>query len=490
MLILLVASVSADPVVKTALGSIRGRSLGGVNEYRGIPFAQPPVKDLRLKAPLPVQPWEEELDAIRQVSCIQPPGPAGDLEFLSVTGEQSEDCLVLDVYSPSTCDGDCEVYAWIYGGGYHTGSINQKYFDGKNVASSGVLVVEMNYRLNFLGMLASDLEEGSTGSLNFILDQQLALQWIQDHIHHFGGDPKKVTLFGESAGGTSVCIHMAAESSKGLFRNAIVESGACNGPWGPGTLEEGLETSRQWMERNSLTMDQLLTADAAELVAIDTNSIHPFVDGQVLTTMCTETFEGGSWSLPEGGKLLVGGNSLDGLIAPPFSIRPAPEDFKAFIAELMEYNFTEEEANDVAKFYSADSDPANAFYLSTSDVCINCPSMDLADYAGAAGFQSSVYYYDYGRAIHGAEIPMVFGNPTDGLDYDAQLSQNMMKYWFTLENLPNWSDKQALIIDSAGIRPGAHPVYERCQIWKQFDKQKPFDYCNGHKPSGPSTIMV
>jgi carboxylesterase type B len=187
-----------------------------VDVYLGIPFAQPPVGDLRFRSPVPLTSvWETPFEA-----TTMPP------KCVSASGGQ-EDCLYLNVYKPSSSSSSPRaVLVWIYGGGFNSGSIQS--FDGTALAAAeDVIVVMGNYRLGVLGFLSSDWsfeESGTTGNWG-LLDQQVLLRWVRDNIANFGGDPEKVTIFGESAGAFSVLSHLVSDGSAGLFSGAIVQSG-------------------------------------------------------------------------------------------------------------------------------------------------------------------------------------------------------------------------------------------------------------------------
>lgn len=227
------ASPAVDPnaiVVATASGSVRG--LDGVNGrfFLGIPFAAPPVGDLRWKAPQPVQPWSGIRDAKAYGNrCPQFATPIGN------AAGDNEDCLYLNVFVPERQAGSAPlpVMLWLHGGSWMIGSGND--YPGDVLAAQGnVIVVTTNYRLGPFGYLAlrglaDEDSHGSTGAYG-ALDQVAALQWVHDNISGFGGDPGNITLFGESAGGISICQLMASPLAKGLFQKAIIESGPCMTP--------------------------------------------------------------------------------------------------------------------------------------------------------------------------------------------------------------------------------------------------------------------
>lgn len=215
---------SADPalddgVVRTEAGAVRGQIAPGYLVFQGIPYAAPPVGPLRWQPPQPVAPWQGMLDASRPgPRCVQ------DTARDPGTGRRdSEDCLSLNVWSPAGATGR-PVMVWIHGGAFANGT--GSLYDGHWLATKGgIVVVTVNYRLGALGFLAHPAL-GAPGNYG-LLDQQAALRWVHDNIARFGGDPSKVTIAGESAGGMSVCDHLVAPGSAGLFRAAIIQSGPC-----------------------------------------------------------------------------------------------------------------------------------------------------------------------------------------------------------------------------------------------------------------------
>src|SRR5271163_3591024 len=223
----------APKPVRTLSGPVQGTTDDGIAAYLGIPFAAPPVGDLRWRAPQPVAPWKDVLPADKFApGCMQTPlvSPAIGFEPIPI----SEDCLYLNVWTPAKTPRDrLAVMVWIYGGGFTTGATSIPIYNGANLAKKGVIVVSVSYRVGALGFLAhSELSAESNGhSGNYgLLDQIAGLQWVMDNIAAFGGDPKRVTIFGESAGGISVSMLTASPLAKGLFQGAISESGGSFGP--------------------------------------------------------------------------------------------------------------------------------------------------------------------------------------------------------------------------------------------------------------------
>jgi para-nitrobenzyl esterase len=211
----------AGPVVNTDKGAIRGETLGGSYAFRGIPYVAPPTGRLRWRAPEPASPWREVRDATHYASsCLQKPN------LFQPPGQQSEDCLYLNVATPTLRPGaQRPVVVWIHGGGLtQDGALN---YDGTDLARTGAVVVTLNYRLGALGFLAHRaLADRSGAAGNYgLMDQQAALRWVERIISDFGGDPRNVTIAGQSAGGLSVLAHLVSPGSRDLFQRAIIQSG-------------------------------------------------------------------------------------------------------------------------------------------------------------------------------------------------------------------------------------------------------------------------
>jgi para-nitrobenzyl esterase len=216
--------------VETGLGRVAGLEADGVRVFRGIPYARPPVGERRFRAPEAPEPWTGVRDATRfGPSAPQPKLALAALPGMDV-GEQSEDCLYLNVYAPSGASAQARkpVMVWIHGGGFVLGSGSQAVYDARALARRGdVVVVTINYRVGCLGWMdlgdQGDLAVENAG----LLDQIAALRWVREHVERFGGDRENVTIFGESAGGMSVGTLMGCPAAQGLFHKAIPQSGSC-----------------------------------------------------------------------------------------------------------------------------------------------------------------------------------------------------------------------------------------------------------------------
>lgn len=227
------AGAYGGAIVMVDGGAIRGTATedGAVAIYRGVPYAAPPVGELRWRPPQPVEPWE----GVRDCSSFAPacPQPPSAIDIYPTPAEQSEDCLYLNIYAPAHPQEPLPVMVWIHGGGCTTGSGSLAVYNGERLARLGVVVVTINYRLGPLGFLAHPLlsaesPQGVSGNYG-MLDQIAALQWVQRNIVRFGGDPDRVTIFGESAGGASVARLLVSPLAAGLFHRAIAQSGAARG---------------------------------------------------------------------------------------------------------------------------------------------------------------------------------------------------------------------------------------------------------------------
>lgn len=217
------AAHAAEPAgpVKVTGGEIAGARVGRVQSYLGVPFAAPPVGELRWRAPQAVVPWT----GIRQARSFS---PACSQTVDWVPNPKSEDCLYLNVWTPEKA-AKLPVIVWIHGGGYFGGTGAQAGNDGTNLAKRGAVVVTVNYRLGVFGFfshpeLTAESPDRASGNQG-ILDQIAALRWVRDNIAAFGGDPERVTIMGESAGGISVALLVASPLAEGLFQRAVSESG-------------------------------------------------------------------------------------------------------------------------------------------------------------------------------------------------------------------------------------------------------------------------
>lgn len=224
-----VTSAQAPKPVRTEAGLAQGTADSGVTIYKGIPFAAPPVGDLRWRAPQPPAPWKGVKETTKFApGCMQTPIVMPELGIEAVP--VSEDCLYVNVWTPAKSPKDrLPVMVWIYGGGFTGGATSMAQYDGINLTKKGVVYVSIAYRLGLFGFLAHpelSAEQGGHSGDYGLLDQVAGLRWVKRNIAAFGGNPDRVTIFGESAGGISVSMLAASPLAKGLFQGAISESGS------------------------------------------------------------------------------------------------------------------------------------------------------------------------------------------------------------------------------------------------------------------------
>src|ERR1700729_906833 len=275
----------SNPVVRIDDGLVRGAGVAGVNSFLGLPYAAPPTGNLRWRPPQPAAAWSGGRDATQfGASCPAVTDPQ-KTPFLR-PGSISEDCLYLNVYTPAAGPGaNRPVLVWIHGGGLvQDGARN---YDGTKLAADGAVVVTINYRLGALGFLAhpalASRPGGAAGNYG-LMDQQAALRWVQRNIAQFGGDPRNVTIAGQSAGGLSVLAQLVSPGARGLFQRAIVQSGTFALNQRPlATAEAAGETFATAVGCPDQTAACLRSVPVSELVGKFGVEIPGVVDGSVLT---------------------------------------------------------------------------------------------------------------------------------------------------------------------------------------------------------------
>ena len=276
--------------VKVENGWVRGLPAADprITSYKGIPFADKPIGRNRWRAPQPCPDWEGELFAAdfgpiaMQANCAGDPAKDIYAREWAVDAElpMSEDCLYLNVWAPADGRRDLPVYVWYFGGGLQVGNTTEMEFDGERIARRGVVVVTVGYRLNAFGFLCHPeiTAEAPDEPANFgFLDQQFATRWVKRNIAAFGGDPEKITIGGQSAGGMSVCAQMTHPGNEGLFQRAIVQSGTFVNPYGekfglaPRTLEAAEAQGVRFFE--ALGVKTLEEARALDARTIENKSL-------------------------------------------------------------------------------------------------------------------------------------------------------------------------------------------------------------------------
>lgn len=423
------AQTSPAPVLLDS-GSVRGSIEGSLTVFKGIPYAAPPVGALRWKAPQPAARWNG-VRSVRSFGAACPQGSEHQEPWAQV-GPQSEDCLFLNVWRPTRA-GSYPVMVFLHGGSFTYGAAGVPLYDGAGLASRGVVIVTVNYRLGRLGFFAhpaltAEDPNGRLGNYG-IMDQVAALEWVKRNIARFGGDAGNVTIFGESAGAGAVQVLMGSPVSKGLFHKAISQSGAGGSALFPirGGALNAEKVGEMWAASLGLkdaTVEQLRAVPLADVVR--NGRAFPFIDGKVVVRSPGEPFyRGAEMRVP----LIIGGNSNEsslGGMTEPAARALLGSDF----AELLQ--------GYVAMTGKA---PAAAAIDLAEDGGFVLPSFALADKHAAAGNRAFAYYFDQvavdqraGAAgtDHGGELEYVFGNKPAEHRWDAQdarVSKLMGDYW-------------------------------------------------------------
>jgi para-nitrobenzyl esterase len=486
MLLFVVATlcVAQQPMpVKVEQGLVQGTSEEGLTVYRGIPFAAPPVGDLRWRAPQAAATWEGVRQAVkfapRPIQAWGP--PVGN----------SEDCLYLNVWTPAKSSGDrIPVLVWIYGGGFNGGSTSEPVYSGEKLAKKGVVLVSIAYRVGQLGFMAHpELSKESPDHVsgNYgLLDMVAGLKWVQKNVAAFGGDPGKVTIFGESAGGIAVSMLCVSPLAKGLFHGAISQSGGSFGP--PRTTTYPGENLKRLAEAERAgvvyaesahvsSIAQLRNIPADKLPAIR-GLAWPIIDGHVIPDDQYKLYEAGRFNDTP---ILVGYNSDEGAsFMPPRK----PDDYIAGVkARYGKF------AEDLLKAYPVGTTtvPKTARDLAR-DAAFGWHTWSWARLQAKMGKSKAFYYYfdqhpaypvdspkaGYGSP-HGQDVAYVFQHldPSNPMTTptDPAISEAMATYWtnFAKHGSP----------DGAGVPP-----------WPAFSDETPVVmYFNQTLHTGPVPSM-
>ena len=453
LLFLTFAAAGADTAISILSGPITGEEANGVRIYRGIPYAAPPVGELRWKPPVALEPWT----APREMTRFGAVSPQPKTPFYGDLGAQSEDCLFLNVWTSAKNPAEkLPVMVWIHGGAFLIGSGSQATYEGSELAKSGVVLVTLNYRLGPFGFIAHpalSAESPHKASGNYgLMDQAFALQWVRDNIHAFGGDPGNVTIFGESAGGASVCALMASPLAMGLFHKVIVLSGSQivtlrQRDRTQAGLESAEELGRQFIKRLGLTegpgllkdMRAASTADvlkagrAAPAMAGDATADHVIVDGYFLSEPIRDVFaQKRQANVP----FICGDVAGEGTIFAKKLGLDSAEKFKAFVNNRYGPNGPE-----IMNIYPVTDDAS--VLNATAEICGDVFFRgNRASAQKMCILQPKTFMYYFTRTTekmkksglgcyHGAELPYFFGNVGNQDDYqdaDRKLSREIVNY--------------------------------------------------------------
>lgn len=481
---------------KVAQGELEGVVREGVASFKGVPFAAPPVGDLRWKAPQPAQAWT----GVRKADSFAP-GPMQDA-FLAVlmggSTNLSEDCLYLNVWTPAQSASErLPVMVWIYGGAFVSGMTSPALYDGAKLAKKGVVLVSLAYRLGPLGFLAHpelSQESGKGSGCYGIQDQVAGLRWVRDNIRAFGGDPSRVTIFGESAGAMSVSMLTAVPAAKGLFQHAISQSGGSMAPVKTGneagqnvpSLALAEKAGRSFLKKlgaADIKAARALSAQAVQKGGAPMGSFWPVAGGDVLPGDQYELYQAGrfndtpvlvGWNSDEGAMFVRGGATPAGFEK---DVRERYGPAAGAILEAYPHS-TEAEAFQSAKDLFRES----VFAWHT---------WAWAKFHTRKGAPPAfVYYFDHrspsspGGSSHATEIGYVFGNLNGwgggSRPEDLAMAELMSAYWVNFAKagdpngpgLPPWPafTEPAMTTLFFDKTPGARPVpnLQKLQAFDQY----------------------
>ncbi|MXP29623.1 carboxylesterase family protein [Porphyrobacter algicida] len=432
-----IANPDHRPVVQVEGGAVEGVVDNDIAAFKGIPYAAPPVGDLRWRPPAPLQHWQGVRDASHYGAAC--PQPGDHKEAWAQVGPTSEDCLFLNIWQPEK-HGKYPVMVFLHGGGFTYGAAGVPLYDGTNLARRGVVVVTLNYRLGLLGFFAhpaltAENPDGQLGNYG-VMDQIAALRWVKRNIAAFDGDASNVTLFGESAGAGVVQTLMGSPQSKGLFEKAISESGAGGAVLFP---IRGAPLSAEALGAHWAASVGLPNATAKQLRALPVSALlqrsFPFIDGKVIVASPGAPFSNGTESkIP----LIIGANSNEATL---------PSNNEAAARKVLGDSY-----DDALKQYSQ-ARPGASFEAVKTDLAEDAlsilPSYSIAAMHAANGAVAYDFYFDQvpsnrrkGSAgtPHGGELEYVFGNPDAGSVWDAgdrKVSDTIAGYWVRFASTGN-----------------------------------------------------
>lgn len=519
----LLTAAQQELLVQTDLGPVQGHyNELGVREWSGIPYAKPPVGELRWEYPQSPEPWTSTYEANFQPpgcqqTCKLPPGNCPE-------HGQSEDCLYMTVMAPTKPSPDPEgypVFFWIHGGAFEQGLGTCALYNGSTFAQKDVVTVVINYRLGSFGFMAAEVMQGNYG----FMDQRLALQWTQRNIAAFGGNPKRVTVGGQSAGGMSTACHMTSPGSKGLFSQAIPESNPLGLPYHSRdtakanadavfeyvgcpindvacmrtkSAEEILEAQN---EAPSLNFDNLfinflpwspLVEEGGE---IPQQPLYALMNGEIqqVPVLSGTVFDEGQLFVYELFTKPLNKAAYEAIVLAVFGARNYPEIIRKY-----PYNVVE-----------GSEDGRQAFNVLATDLLFYCPLRNVTRgyqrSLGVSAMPTYVYAFKHimsfdcwgpgyefcvGWCCHGSELPFVFNVFTDGVDVtyeptseEVQLTEDVSNMWanFIVNSNPNkgltipttfplytGAQDEIIIIDEPGTTTEDHRRDEYCDMWDRM----------------------
>jgi para-nitrobenzyl esterase len=488
--------------VRTEAGLVQGTTEGGLTVFKGVPFAAPPLGNLRWEAPKGPIAWTGIRNADKFApACVQMPLVMRDIGMDAM--ETNEDCLYLNIWTPAKSPNDrLPVMVWIYGGGFTIGGTSIALYDGANLAKKGVVLVSVSYRVGALGFMAHPeltKEQGGHSGNYGLLDQIRGLQWVKRNIAGFGGDPGRVTIFGESAGGIAVSMLSASPLAKGLFTGAISESGGNFAPVqrdneggeNMHSLSRGEKDGVALLAKlGASSMAEARKKSAEEILKVSPPGLAgawPIVDRYVILGDQYKLYEAGHYNDTP---VLIGSNSDEGAL-----FVPAIQAANYVSSTRSGYS---EYADRVLAAYpgSTDAEALRSARDTFRDTAFAWPTWAWARLQSKTG-KGKVYVYYFSHrppypstpqyqgwgAAHAAEISFVFGNFSAAMKptaADRALSDDVSSYWVNFaktgdpngKGLPQWpaftgGDARVMNLnDSSKAAPV--PNLEKLEMWEAY----------------------
>ncbi|KAJ8269284.1 hypothetical protein COCON_G00118910 [Conger conger] len=497
--------VPEGPRVQTKDGILKGRAADRAYIFYGIPYASPPVGAARWRPPSPVAPWTGVYDATSpRASCMQAcSGPVSQV----CPEKVSEDCLYLNIFVPLSVNftypllKPLPVMVWIHGGDFIAGSASKPLYDGRSMSNfTRTVLVSVEYRLGAFGFLVSGNDPKSSAVGNYgILDQQAALLWLQQNIALFGGDPSKVTIFGESAGAQSVSLHLMVSSSMHLFKQAVFQSLPFSIPLK--TRHDALKLGREFAELANCTSRDLACLQAlspqdvlAAQIKAGSKIVNPFrflevfetwgpyIDGELIKEQAVTAFQKGHWQKDK--PVLLGTTSEEG-VAFVYGVFTEPVS----ILQCVVYTtaiFKQHALRILHKYLPLYQDPDHRTMLAqiVTDYIFLCPARKAARAAAASGSSAWMYVFDhaatdlrvwrglsfcYGHVCHGAELPFLFNSASVAnfslTPPETLLANRMLCLWGAFAHGADPTAGPEETRFCRGQRPPVWPRYEDTSGW-------------------------
>lgn len=495
--------VAGDVLARTRQGQIRGHVEDGVASFKGIPYAAPPFGPNRFLAPQPAGSWDGVRDCLEYGRvCPQSPYPPPFHQLLGDQGLVGEDCLNLNVWTPDPGGRGLPVMVWIHGGAFARGSGSIPSYDGSHFARDGVVCVTLNYRLGADGFL--HLGEGIAN--RGLLDQVAALEWVQDNIQAFGGDPQRVTIFGESAGAFSVATLISMPRASGMFRRAICQSGAGHHTISPATAEMvGRHLAEQLgvaptlaaiaavslpslvEAQTKLAMELAISPNPARFGEVAANGMlfEPVVDGAVVPARPIDGVAGGASADID---LMIGTTTEEWrfFLVPSGAIDQVTEGRLSTVGGVMGLDVTKALA--VYRRSGSGASAGDLLAALITDWFFRVPAIRLAEAHARNG--GSPFMYEFGwrsplfggqlGACHALEIAFVFDNLGRRRDADLtgdeppqELADAMHRAWtaFATNGMPGWHSyhadrREVMRFDEHGGTIGLDPAASERELWE------------------------